>query len=215
MPVQIENPADCEVWHIIRFLQAENFTLCDIHCRFVSTYGEGVKNAASVRKWYILFRNGRIHIHDEERWWWPSVITDALKQKVDFIIRENRRFTISEVHGQYQEVSRSTVHEIVAQHLEYHKICARWVPRILTDDHKAWRMCATLAFLEVTNGMNSAHSPTFSVTSPTSQLILQPFSRFTYVTAYSPTLPLLHLRHWLFTYVTWRVAHELMLPISM
>ena len=34
-----------------------------------------------------------------------------------------------------------------------------------------------------------------SVTSPTSQHILQPFHRFTYVTAHSPTLPLLHLRH--------------------
>ena len=34
-----------------------------------------------------------------------------------------------------------------------------------------------------------------SVTSPTSQLILQPFRRFTYVTAHSPTLPLLHLLH--------------------
>ena len=34
-----------------------------------------------------------------------------------------------------------------------------------------------------------------SVTSPTSQLILQPFRRFTYVTGHSPTLPLLHLRH--------------------
>ena len=31
-----------------------------------------------------------------------------------------------------------------------------------------------------------------SVTSSTSQLILQPFRRFTYVTAHSPTLPLLH-----------------------
>ena len=34
-----------------------------------------------------------------------------------------------------------------------------------------------------------------SVTSPTSQLISQPFRRFTYVTAHSQTLPLLHLRH--------------------
>ena len=34
-----------------------------------------------------------------------------------------------------------------------------------------------------------------SLTSPTSQLILQPFRRFTYDTAHSPTLPLLHLRH--------------------
>ena len=53
-----------------------------------------------------------------------------------------------------------------------------------------------------------AHSPTFpslhlrhnsfsnlSVTSPTSQLINQPFRRFTYVTAHSPTFPSLHLRH--------------------
>ena len=34
-----------------------------------------------------------------------------------------------------------------------------------------------------------------SVTSPTSQLIFQPFRRFTHVTAHSSTLPLLHLRH--------------------
>ena len=34
-----------------------------------------------------------------------------------------------------------------------------------------------------------------SFTSPTSQLILQPFHRFTYVTAHSPTLPLLYPRH--------------------
>ena len=34
-----------------------------------------------------------------------------------------------------------------------------------------------------------------SITSPTSELIFQPFRRFTYVTAHSPTLTLLHLRH--------------------
>ena len=34
-----------------------------------------------------------------------------------------------------------------------------------------------------------------SVASPTSQLILQPFRRVTYVTAHSPSFPSLHLRH--------------------
>ena len=37
--------------------------------------------------------------------------------------------------------------------------------------------------------------PLLSVTTPMSQLILKPFRRLTYVTAYSPTLPLLHLCH--------------------
>ena len=57
-----------------------------------------------------------------------------------------------------------------------------------------------------------AHSPTFpslhlchsafsnpSITSPTSQLILQPFHCFTYITDHSPTLLLLLLCHKLFT----------------
>ena len=60
-----------------------------------------------------------------------------------------------------------------------------------------------------------------SVTSPTSQFILQPFRRFIHVTAHSLTVPLLHqrqahsptllsllLRHRLFTYVTWRALHD-------
>ena len=34
-----------------------------------------------------------------------------------------------------------------------------------------------------------------SITSHTSQLILQPFHRFTYITAHSPILPLLNLHH--------------------
>ena len=34
-----------------------------------------------------------------------------------------------------------------------------------------------------------------SITSPTSQIILQPFCHFTYITVHSPTLLLLHLRH--------------------
>ena len=37
--------------------------------------------------------------------------------------------------------------------------------------------------------MSSAHSPTFTVALPTSQLILQPFFRFTYVTSSSLNSP--------------------------
>jgi len=105
-------------------------------------------NAASVRKWCTMFTNGRTDIHDAERSERPSVITDALKQKVNRIIRENRHFTISEVYEQCPEVSRTVVYVIVTEHLQYRKICARWVPRMLTDAHKAARMGAALMFSE-------------------------------------------------------------------
>ena len=70
------------------------------------------------------------------------------------------------------------------------------------------------------------HSPSFSslhlrhnsfskpsVALPTSQLILQPFRCFTYVTAHSPTVLSVLLRLRLFTYVAWRAAHALNIAV--
>ena len=93
----LSTPADCEVRCVIRFLQAENVRPCEIHQRLVAVYGEHVMNAASIRKWCIMFTNGRTDVHDAERSGRPSVITDALRQKVNRIIQENRHFTSSEV----------------------------------------------------------------------------------------------------------------------
>jgi len=83
----ISNPADCEVRGVIRFLQAENVIPNEIHRRLVAVYGEHVMNAVSVRKWCKMFRNERTDVHEPERLGRPSVITDALKQKVNRIIR--------------------------------------------------------------------------------------------------------------------------------
>ena len=94
---------------MIRFLQAENIRPSEIHRRLVAVYGEHVMNAASFRKWCAMFMNGRTDVHDTERSGRLSVITDALKQKVNRIIRENRHFTISEVYEQCPEVSRTVV----------------------------------------------------------------------------------------------------------
>ena len=54
-----------------------------------------------------------------------------------------------------------------------------------------WRMSRAHRYRDIQQSSFS----NLSVTSPTSQLILQPFRRFSYVTAHSTTLPLLHLRH--------------------
>ena len=125
MNAPISKPAECEVRGVIRFLEAEDVRPSEIHRRLVAVYGEHVMNAASVRKWSTMFRNGRTDILDAERSGRPFVITDALKQKVNRIIRQNRHFTISEVYEQCPEVSRTVVYEIVTEHLQYRKIARR------------------------------------------------------------------------------------------
>lgn len=134
MCAAIENPASCELRTVIRFLFAK--------------YGNNAISESSVRKWCIRFKNGRVNVHDEEKSGRPSILSDELVAKVDEKIRENRRFTIRELSLSFPQVSMTVLFEIVTQQLGYHKFCARWVPKVLTDHHKEQRMGAALTFLE-------------------------------------------------------------------
>ena len=79
------------------------------------------------------------------------------------------------------------------------------------DDRKAipalWCHAQAIVAVTLDYYSNLRSFSNLSVSSPTSQLILQPFSRFTYVTAHSPTLLPLLLRQRFFAYFTWRAAH--------
>ena len=55
---------------------------------------------------------------------------------VDALIRENRRITVCELSG----ILNISVKTIIKQHLQYSKVCARWIPRFLTDEHKSTRL---------------------------------------------------------------------------
>jgi hypothetical protein len=45
------------------------------------------------------------------------------------------------------EVSKTTIREAVTEKLGYRKMWERWMPKMLTDDHKTKRMGSALKFL--------------------------------------------------------------------
>jgi hypothetical protein len=87
-------------------------------------------------------------VHDDKRSGHPSVVTPDLVQQNEVKIHENRRFTITDLAEFFPNVSRKTVHRIVAENLHFRKLCARWVPKNLTPEHKTKRMGSALSFLE-------------------------------------------------------------------
>ena len=119
--------------------------------------------------------------------------------------------------------SDGKVWEWAAIHMFGHGRLARWRKWRACDVGEAKKGLENELWRRWSNGRAgklAAHSQTFpslhlrhssfskpSVALSTSQLILQPFRCFTYVTAHSPTLFSLLLRHRLFTYVTWRPDH--------
>jgi hypothetical protein len=73
-------------------------------------------------------------------------MSDDLVQSVDHKICERRLFTISELSCEFPHISYTVLHEIIIVRLGYHKFCARWVPKKLTDAHKTQRMASVLTF---------------------------------------------------------------------
>ena len=64
------------------------------------------------------------------------MIIDDLARKVQENICTDRHVTFNELHEMIPEVSRLLVHEIVKERLDCSKLCARWAPKLLTENHK-------------------------------------------------------------------------------
>jgi len=131
---------------VIRFLYAKGERPAEIHKQIVDVYGN-VMNRQNVTKWCREFSEGRTDVHDEQRSGRPSLISDELLQETEGEIRAYRHVTIRELHHIIPEVSKTTIHEAVTEKLGHRKLRARWVPKMVTDDHKTKRMGSALKFL--------------------------------------------------------------------
>ena len=138
MAAPIQSPAKCEVRSVIRFLNAKGERPAEIHKQIVTVYGN-VMNRQYVTKWRREFSEGRTDVHDEQRSGRPSLISDDFLQESEGEIRSLRRVTIRELHHIIPEVSKTTIHETVTEKLGYRKLCARLVPKMLTEITKRHR----------------------------------------------------------------------------
>ncbi|GFX59316.1 histone-lysine N-methyltransferase SETMAR [Trichonephila clavipes] len=144
----IDQPADCEIRSVIRFLTTKNVSAAEIHRQISDVYGPNAMSSRKVRKWVRALKDGRENVHDEPRSSRPSVITNDLVNAVDEKIREDRRFTISTLALEFPIVGRTTLHKVVSEKLKFRKLCVCWVPRLLTEEHKLEIMACALDFLD-------------------------------------------------------------------
>ncbi|GFS14846.1 histone-lysine N-methyltransferase SETMAR [Elysia marginata] len=93
-----------------------------------------------VNLWFVWFGEGRTSLNDGLKSGRPKTSTNEENTThVDELIKCERRMKIREIALKLQ-IPRSTVHEIVHDTLGYLKVSARWVPKMLTEDHKLQRV---------------------------------------------------------------------------
>ena len=117
----IEGAVDCEIRSVIRFLNARNVLPNEIHHQICQVYGDNAMSDGMVRKWVRMFSEGRENVQDEARSGRPSLVNDDLLRKVNERVRNDRRFTISDLSLHFPQISRTLLYDIVSSHLGYRR----------------------------------------------------------------------------------------------
>jgi len=107
----IEGAADCEIRSVIRFLNARNVLPSEIRHQICQVYGDNEMSDGIVRKWVRMFNEGRENVHDEARSGRPSLMNDDLVRKVNKRVRDDRRFTISDLSLRFPQISRTLLYD--------------------------------------------------------------------------------------------------------
>jgi len=106
----IEGAVNCEIWPAVCFLNARNMLPSKIHHQICQVYGDNAMSDGMVRKWVRMFNEGRENVRDEARSGHPSWVTDAFVCKAKERVRDDRRFTISDLSLHFPEISRTLLY---------------------------------------------------------------------------------------------------------
>jgi len=110
-------------------------------------YGDNVMSDDMVRKWVRMFNEGQENMHDEVLSGRPSFVNDDVVRKINERVRDDGCFIISNLSLYIPQISRTLLYDIVSSHLGYRKVCAQWVTKMLTEEHKKQRVACALTFL--------------------------------------------------------------------
>ena len=86
----------------------------EIHQQICQVYGENAMSDGVVRKWVRMFNERRENVHDEARSGRPSLVKDDVVRKVNERVRDDRRFTISDLSLHFPQISRTLLYDIVS-----------------------------------------------------------------------------------------------------
>lgn len=99
-------------------------------------FGDNAMSRARVFEWHKRFYEGREEVEDDERPGRPvTVRSEENVQKVCEIVRKDRRLSIRMI-GDMLNINKETVRQILHDELNMKKVCAKLVPKNLTQEQK-------------------------------------------------------------------------------
>jgi histone-lysine N-methyltransferase SETMAR len=120
----------------------------DIFNKLKQVYGADAMSRSRVFEWTKRFAEGRMDVNDDARSGRPSTAqTDDNVKNVKELVRSDRRLTVRFVADQLN-LNRETVRLILTENLNMRKVCAKMVPKNLSEEQKERRLQVCSELLE-------------------------------------------------------------------
>jgi histone-lysine N-methyltransferase SETMAR len=125
---------------VMKFFVKEGLTPNEIHSKFIDVYGDSSPSFSTIKKWAAEFKHGRTSLEDNPREERPkSATTPEIIEQVHDMVLDDQRIKVREI-AETIGISKGSVEYILREELHMKKLCATWVPRLLTADQKRIHM---------------------------------------------------------------------------
>lgn len=120
-----------------------------IHADLVAQVGIKAPSYDTVARWMRDFRAGRSSLQDEDRPGRPvSVTTELAVDSVRAIVADDPHCTAREI-AELLDISIGAAHTILTEKLGLRKICARWIPHLLSVEQRQQRVHCCREMLDI------------------------------------------------------------------
>lgn len=79
------------------------------------------------------FNYGYENVDDDLQASQPHMLNEDLIYVVEEKVCEDGQFNMSSLSLHFQQISRSVLHTVVSDRVDYWKFCSQWVPKMLTE----------------------------------------------------------------------------------
>ena len=133
---------------VIKFSPWKGLNTTKISKKLDNVYKDSASSYRPVTKWVAEFKDPERAFEDTPRMDHPSTITaNENIEAVERIVMHDRQ--VSVCHVAYRlGIPKTTIHEIMNNHMGMKKVCTRWVPKLFTPIQGANRVDCCQELLE-------------------------------------------------------------------
>ena len=117
-------------------------------------YGPQTISMRTVFRWVKAFKAGKFSVQDDTHPGRPKTCYQGYITAVKIVVEQDAQLSVKDI-ASYTGISEGSVQTILKKCLDLRKVCARWVPHLLTEEQKTQCLKCARELLKTYKGCNS------------------------------------------------------------